>query len=52
MCPTFRCEAEDLATVIGCTEPTHKGCKGHHMMDPNRRVYMIPYGFAMGKELS
>ena len=46
---TFTSEAEGLINIRGCT--AHKECKDHHMMNKDRIVYMIPYGFAFENEL-
>ncbi len=45
----FTAKPEEMATVKGCS--VHKGCKGHHMINADGDVYMIPYGFASGDEL-
>ncbi|KAK5162655.1 uncharacterized protein LTR77_011261 [Saxophila tyrrhenica] len=45
----FTPRAEHMGVVKGC--PVHKNCKGHHMINPDGDVYMIPYGFASGDEL-
>jgi hypothetical protein len=45
----FIAKPEEMVSVKGC--PVHKGCKGHHIINPNEDVYMIPHGFASGDEL-
>jgi hypothetical protein len=43
------CRLEDLTSIAGCT--VHRGCKGHHMIDADSGIFMIPYGFSTGDEL-
>ena len=49
----FVARGEQLLNVTGCpvSNDAHEHCKGHHIMNPDRDVYMIPHGFASGDEL-
>jgi hypothetical protein len=40
----------DLNTIIGCAY--HKGCKGHHMTNPDSNAFLIPQGFATPDEFN
>lgn len=46
----YRCRGEDLTTIARCVMHGRQ-CRGHHMIDQNESVYMIPFGFATGDDL-